>query len=370
MGARFFAGVCVFILACCTLGAHGHLYARDHRGRLFFGTQYHHQYLWAHREEMRPHLGNPVHAFELNLGWQTSGDMQWHRAYNMPSLGLGFFYADLGNPDVFGDVRSGFIYMDFIMGKTASVQRRFKVSLGLSNFSEYYDAETNPENEFIGTRWNVHVNFNYKFHYRISQHVELTPGVSFTHFSNGAYQKPNRGLNLFDVNLGLRYNLGASEETFQPTHDDNLEWPVGEQRLLTSYAIGFMQRNIGDPHYQAHTLTLNLLKRGSYRSRWGLGADFFYDEHAKEWVRLQQEQTSFADYVRAGGFVSYDLVFDRLSLLLNLGVYYYYGYEPENPVYKRIGLRYFITSNVLAHMALKAHFGRADYVAWGLGYAL
>ncbi len=306
---------------------------------------------------------------ELNLGRQTSGNLPWHRMYNLPTYGLGVAFTDLGNPEILGEVRSGFLFMEFMFGEMQRNHRRLKVSLGLANFSTYHDPEDNPENRVIGTPWNVHFNLNYKMSWLLGDNMRLLTGVSFTHFSNGAYRKPNRGLNLLDANIGLRYRLGDANFI---TLSDDAAYKVDyeeTQNLLVTYSAGLMERTVGDPTYIARSLTVNQTIRKKFRTRWGVGLDLFYDDHAKEQMRKQQDDTHYFDYMRIGGFASCDIVFNRLSLLMNLGTYLYYGYDPVGSIYKRIGLRYHTRPGILGHMALKAHSGRADYIEWGIGYA-
>ncbi len=344
------------------------LFSGGNYSHMFVNAQYHYRYIWPHRPELKEHARKPARAIEFQLGWKTSGVQKWHEYYNLPSYGFGFSFTDLGNPEVLGEVRSGFMFMEFVLGQTASLKRNFRVNLGLSHFNTYYDPEENPENHFIGTPWNGHFNMNYLLSFRIAENLFLLPGASFTHFSNGAYRKPNRGINMFDVNLGLRYRFGEDGPAISLAGIYEYE-PREEQLLLVTYSVGLMQRDIGDPTYMARTLTVNPVIQKKNRSRWGLGIDLFYDDHAREQADAADENAGYLDYLRTGGFVSCDIVFNRLSLLINLGTYLYYGYEPINPIYKRIGLRYTTNSGLLAHLGLKAHSGRADYVEWGLGYA-
>ncbi len=349
--------------------AGGNTCAGNNHDHMFFSAQYHYQYIYPHRPALKEHAQNPARMMEINLGWQTSGDQPWHRMYNFPSYGVGVAFTDLANAEVLGEVRSGFLFMEFVFGQLQKTHRRLKVSLGLAHFSKHYDPDNNPENLFIGNPWNVHFNLNYQLSWSVGENLRLLPGVSFTHFSNGAYRKPNRGLNMLDANIGLRYRLGdanfitySDDEAYKVEYDET-------QTLLVTYSAGLMERSIGDPTYIARSLTINPTIRKRFRTRWGVGLDLFYDDHAKEQMRELHDNTNYFDYMRVGGFASCDIVFNRLSLLLNLGTYLYYGYDTVGLIYKRIGLRYQTKPGVIGHMALKAHGGRADYVEWGIGYA-
>ena len=344
-------------------------HAESRHQHFFVSGQYHYQYIWKHFADMGEEINNPARAFEINLGWKTSGALLWHQLYNLPSYGFGFSYCDLNSPDIYGEVRSGFMFMEFPFTERQRRQGKLKVSLGLSFFSKYHDPIENPLNKNIGNKVNIHFNLNYSWYYHINSNLLLAPGISFTHFSNGAYKKPNRGFNLFDVNLALRFRSAPGQaKDSSPKHfeEEFLERP---QRLFFVYSFGFMQREEGDPTYMAHTFSLNHTVQTGFRGRWGIGMDLEHDDHTREVMKERKENPGYKDYVRLTAFASHDILFNRLSLMLNLGTYLHYELKPSTLVFARIGLRYSLGSRLNAQVALKAHGGRADHVNWGLGYA-
>lgn len=356
--------VLFFLLACnVSYGGGRH----DH---VFVSAQYHRQYIWKHFSGMGDEVNNPARSYEINLGRKTSGKLLWHQLYNRPSYGMGFFYCDLNNPSVYGEVRSGFLFMEFPFSERMAAQSKLKVSLGLAYFNRYYHRENNPLNLNIGNSLNIHFNLNYSWFFRISDQLMVAPGLSFTHFSNGAYKKPNRGFNLFDVNLALRFRSADTKPDSEIVSKVVKEPFKKKHQFFLLYSIGFMQRNIGDPTYMARTLSLNHTLQTGPRGRWGLGIDLSYDDHAREVIRGNSENYHFKEYFRVGAYASHDILFDRLSVLLNLGTYLYYGVSPDSMFFSRIGLRYSLGRNLHAQLALKAHKGRADHVQWGLGYSL
>ena len=72
--------------------------------------------------------------------------------------------------------------------------------------------------------------------------------------------------------------------------------------------------------------------------------------------------------LRPGINAAYELMMSRLGFILNLG-YYLGGMEKSNgPFYEKIGVQYNFTKHFYANIMLKVHWGRADYIGWGLGY--
>ncbi len=344
-------------------------YAESRHQHFFVSAQYHYQYIWKHFEGMGDEINNPARSYEVNVGWRTSGALFWHQLYNQPAYGLGFFYCDLNNPEIYGEVRSGFMFMEFPFGERRQRQGKMKVSLGLSFFNRYYHPTDNPLNVNIGNSVNIHFNLNYSWYFHLNDNLLIAPGMSFTHFSNGAYKKPNRGFNLFDVNLALRFRTSSPKPGDTTIQHFDEEFAGIKQRLFLVYSFGFMQREKGDPTYMARTLSVNHTVQTGFRGRWGIGMDLEYDDHAKEVIRKTKENPGYKDYMRLTAFASHDILFDRLSLMLNLGTYLYYELKPSTMIFARIGLRYSLGSRLHAQVALKAHGGRADHVNWGFGYA-
>lgn len=357
---------CIFLvfMSTCIM-----THAEGRHQHFFVSGQYHYQYIWKHFPGMGDEINNPARSFEINLGLKTSGTLFWHQLYNLPSYGIGFYYCDLNNPEIYGEVKSGFMFMEIPFSERRQRQGRLKVSLGLSFFNRYHDPVENPLNVNIGNRVNVHINLNYSLFFSLNDNLILAPGVSFTHFSNGAYKRPNRGFNLFDVNMALRFKTGSHLPGDFGQLRIQEEFTGVQQRLFLVFSFGFLQRYEGDPTYLARSLSLNHTIQTGFRGRWGIGTDIEFDDHTRKTIKETSDKPDYRDYVRLTAFASHEILFDRMSVLLNLGTYLHYKIRPDKMVFSRIGLRYSLGNNLNAQIALKAHGGRADHVQWGIGYA-
>jgi hypothetical protein len=54
--------------------------------------------------------------------------------------------------------------------------------------------------------------------------------------------------------------------------------------------------------------------------------------------------------------------------VLGMGAYVKDRYQPDGPLYHRIGMRYQFSNGITANLVLKSHWAKADYVEWGIGY--
>ena len=60
----------------------------------------------------------------------------------------------------------------------------------------------------MGSRVNAYLNVDFYLNWLLTQRLELTTGLSMTHFSNGNTKFPNAGLNSIGMKLGLVYSFG------------------------------------------------------------------------------------------------------------------------------------------------------------------
>ena len=73
------------------------------------------------------------------------------------------------------------------------------------------------------------------------------------------------------------------------------------------------------------------------------------------------------DYKRIGIFAGHELFINRLSVEVHLGYYVYKPFKYESDVYQRVGAKYYLTKNIFAALALKAHGARAEAIEAGIG---
>ena len=361
--------IIIFLLLslCSTARAEA---SRGEHPQLFYGIQTHAGGVHAHHAEMRSYTRGISPAFEAHLGYQTLGKHKWEHLYNFPAMGIGYYRGYPGKTSVLGRVNSAFAFMEFTTREKSSYSTRIKYSLGFAHFSQFHHPETNEQNHAIGTPFNVHFNVNYSFLYRIAPESQLLAGVSFTHFSNGAYKKPNKGLNLLDINIGLRQSLGEERPRLQVPLYGNVLEHLPAWNLNFVLGMGKMQKTIEPNQYSALSLSINLSRQSNLTNQWGFGVDMFYDDFIKAEAREQRDAQVFKEYLHGGLHVSHDIVFHNLSAIFNLGYYTFYYVKPYKPIYQRVGLRYEFSSGVIAGVSLKTHYAKADFVEWGLGYRI
>ena len=129
-----------------------------------------------------------------------------------------------------------------------------------------------------------------------------------------------------------------------------------------------MGQTLGD-NYIVYQVYENTFYQISRKSKVGLGLDLSYDPSQLKILELSgTEVESNWQILRPGVNAAYELVLSKIGFIFNLG-YYLGGLEKSNgPLYEKLSFQYNFSDNFFANVMLKVHFGRADYITWGIGY--
>ena len=313
-------------------------------------------------------------AFEFSLQQQTYGRQKWERAYNYPITGVTFLYTPLGNNPILGSALALMPFINFPLYKHRNFTFGFRFSLGVGYLTKKFDRLSNYKDIAIGSHINAAINLMFEARYRLNEYLTLTGGISFQHFSNGSLKTPNYGLNAPLVSLGLAFrpvrdnkDIGdryiAPTEPFSTTIRNSMEFDIGG-------ALGYknMTSQLGS-NFMVYHFYENTFFPVSRKSKFGFGLDMSYDESHKKILELAGTPAgSPLQIMRPGINAAYELMVGKLGFIMNLG-YYLSGKEKSNgPLYEKICFQYVFSKNFFANVMLKVHFGRADYIGWGIGY--
>jgi hypothetical protein len=308
-------------------------------------------------------------GFELNVQRQTTGAAPWHSWYKYPKAGLALVYYDYHNP-ILGRSYAASVYLSKALVRTARHDLSFRLGTGLAYFTEHYDLYTNRKNTFVSSPLNATLQMRLEYDVALSQHLGLLLALALNHYSNGGTAKPNFGINLPTLQVGLNYH----QQRPVPTSGGLAPAPVevGRKFLNISTSLGYKQRSGGDPaHYLVNSVTLAAGQRLNRKSNLLVGLEGFYDRSLLAVLRdTARRQDHLPDVKKASAFVGHELLFGRLALVTHLGFYVYNPYKSNPFFYERVGLKYQFTNLLFADIDLKAHLATADVVEFKVGVKL
>jgi hypothetical protein len=265
-------------------------------------------------------------------------------------------------------------FINFPLYKHKNLTAGFRLALGLGYLTKPFDRINNYKNLAIGSHYNAAVNLMFEARYRLNYYISITGGISLQHFSNGSLKLPNYGLNLPLLNLGValrpfKENQNIDDRFYAPTEpyeaiiyksmEFNVGALVGYKNMKAVYGKNFTVFHVFE----------NTFFRISKKSKVGFGLDFSYDlSH----IRILESNGDTVDnkfkIIRPGINGAYQLVMSRVGLIFNLG-FYLAGLEKSNgPLYEKFAFQYNFTKDFFTTVMLKVHWGRADYIGFGLGY--
>ncbi len=339
------------------------------RAPLVVGAYVQGSIILAHTAAIRHLVDSHPTGFEINLQRQTTGAAPWHGWYKFPKVGLALTYYDFHNP-VVGYIFAVSPYLSKSFSRGARHDFSFRLGAGLAYLTNPYNQETNHKNTIASSALNATLQMRFEYDYALTPHLGLLAGVGLNHYSNGATTKPNFGVNLPSVVLGLNYH----EQRPAPHVKDYAPAPaeIGRNFFNFSTSLGYKQRTESDHRkYLVNSLTAVVGRRVNRKSNLLLGIEGFDDRSLK----AQLEDSTRAggkrpDTKKVGVFVGHELLFGRLAFVSHLGFYAYSPYKSSTVYYERLGLKYQLSNPLFGAIDLKLHGGKADVIEFKVGVKL
>ena len=148
---------------------------------------------------------NDFKGYTIGVGWQRRGEQVWHHVHNFPSFGIQLYTPRLDDREEFGQPVSLMAFYRGVLLRKGIFSLKYDIDGGIAMGWKPYDAYDNSSNIVIGSKVTAHIGLTAEAAFLISKRFELALGGGFTHFSNGAVKKPNKGLNLLSPHIRLTY---------------------------------------------------------------------------------------------------------------------------------------------------------------------
>ncbi|MFY9152894.1 MAG: acyloxyacyl hydrolase [Prolixibacteraceae bacterium] len=326
------------------------------------------------------------YSYSFRIARQTTGDQLWQQLYRYPEFGMGVYSANYFNTKMLGHPIAvyGFFNAPFFQIKKFSLN--YELGLGLTFNWNHYDPVVNPGNVAISTDRSVYIDAGVNLKYPVGKRINLGLGYGFTHFSNGHLKLPNKGLNTGASKISLSYDLFDDPIQYQdqvkPKYKRHYEWIIsgyfGMQNTIylgTDVDVVTAMKGINLPVFGINN-TFN--RQVSYKSKVGFGFNVGYNGSQSSQVivesgKLDEQETAFNRHLSLSVFPSYELVIDKLSVLIQPGVYVYRQKTTNmtSRFYQRIGVKYHFSKDLFAGINLRAtEFYISDFIEWTIGHRL
>jgi hypothetical protein len=319
-------------------------------------------YLVSHHPEMQ-NMEAHIVGTEINKFWTLTHSQ---KPFDGMKVGFSGLYLYLGKPNINGSALA--FLPNVVVNLTPKAKTPFTMrwAAGLGYITKPFSYPNNIKNKAVGTHFNGCMQMQFNKYWVINKNYQVIAGGGLTHFSNGNFKKPNLGINMPHLILGMRYTPTAFLEKRKQIPKSN------ESRLKSlSVVAGYAKRevSIDDPkkiHIVVLGLDYKIPRRQGHAYR--LGTDLFFDPSYPYQKFAESSTYKLAEIIEHGIRVGYEWQVNKMSLTADLGLYTYRPQKLKRVHYITIGLDYDITKDLSAFVKLKTHLSVADYFQWGLTY--
>ncbi len=335
------------------------------------GGRVHTGFLLCHHNNMRILSERDPYAFELYLARATGGEKPWQSFYGKPQYGVSYMLLRSGSPSYIGNVHCVYPFLHFFL---TDADRRASLGLrlgtGIAYIEKIFDRVDNYKNSAIGSHINAFLGLQMEGRVRVAESLYLSAGWAYSHTSNGAFRKPNSGLNYVTAFAGASYAFGKKKIPEPPA--DRVNTDVDKKWHYAVYFSGGTKAfsAFDDTKYTTLGLSFEVFRPHLAFTRFMGTLDVYYDSSDHAFLNKYVEETDKLQTVKPGITAGYAFLFGKLSANVFMGTYLYTKYTDSGWIYQRLALRYAVGDRLNVHLGLKTHWGQADYVELGLGFKI
>lgn len=334
-------------------------------------------------------------TIEIAPGVQTNGRKEWQQIFGFPEVGCSIFYGSLGNSMNLGNILCVVPNITFNTLNPHWYAPRTSLGLGLAYFNKPYNRNTDSTNSYIGAPITAMAYVKVYLQTKLSDHLLITAGIMLSHCSDGHYQVPNVGLNMFSLFVGINYSTKIYPYHFEKR---TLDVPKSKIKLNVRTGVGVhvLAQTLGPtgtPKYAIYSNDIYLSKRYGMVSNLHAGFEInqfnsYYNYIvANDYFSNQQKLKSTV----VTCFIAHELMIGRFSILTQIGVNLYNPfYDNYINMYKseqgiqtdlkkifatRLGVHYYFfdpkyctRNNIFIGAYVKANLGQADFICTQLGF--
>lgn len=347
-----------------------------------------------------------VYSVQMSHRSLVTDSCQYDQLFGFPSLSLGLIFADYHRIKLQKANTSYTSKTGYMLGAYASFSRdlfhsnkfsfNYTFENGLGWCSRPYDGFNNEDNELIGSPLSIYFGLGLYARYRITSQWELVLGGELKHFSNGAIDRPNKGINTTGISIGAKYYLQPTESIgkvafktpFSPYFfiDLSAGWDINSS--MGEWLINNYHSTPDSPKYHTKdykiysgaTVHATAMYRYGRRYASGIGLDYTFFPHTNV-LKEEDEKLGYHNQTYCKHSVAvvarHEIYYKRFTMYVGLAYYLHrkqggVATEFGKPYYETLGIKYALTRNRNVYLGyhVKAHLLRADHMELNLGFRL
>lgn len=353
---------------------------------------------------------NQIHLLAIEVHYNTTPNDSnlFDHAYNYPRLSAGIRYGMNHGVKMHRNADPSWgslvpVDYDTPLGNSITLYGTFErpilrgrswelaayLGTGIGYFHRKYNRSDQIDNELIGSHLNIFFTGGLVATWQFAHQWALRGGVDFSHHSNGATNRPNKGANYFCPFVGVEYCWNNQDNQNTPSIQSNqsnlqaspffLDFTLGigfktleEEWQRTQFGTAPDQPDYRTDHfrrYMCYSLQTAWMYRYGVTRASGAGLDIFYGTYSDHIRKIDEAAGSTVSHSPWSVALAarHNVYYRNLSARFAIGYYLYrhMGVRAdiiEKPYYERIGLHYSIPRlhNISVGFNVKAHLLKAD----------
>lgn len=330
-------------------------------------------FLMPHSGAVKSLMNGTFPVYEIGAEFPNLGNNHFQNNFPYHKWGVMLNFSPLSKKEVLGFGIGILPYLNINLNKRKESRWKFRLASGIGFIEKPFNNITNPKNMVIGSYLNNITDFT--LCYKIDLPIGLVSkiGLGMQHFSNGAFTRPNHGLNIPYLSLSIKSENKKQKKGAEKINITNEK---------NSFFVGF--------HYGTKTLTFAAENRyhvfqfsGGYSFGFKRGdfihiqSDIIFDQSIP-FLKEYDFNPKKSDNILAGILSKYEKKFGQIGVFFGLGVYLHSPFKKFIPdwtfvnngsfFYNRIGIKYYVLKNIFTQISARSHMQGADNPEFGLVY--
>ena len=328
-------------------------------------------FLVPHSKAVKVLMGGTFPIYELGLEFPNLGTKEFKTNHPFHKWGVVLNFSPLSNPDLLGFSFGILPYLDINLGYKSKKHLSFRLGSGLAYIQNPFDIKTNYKNVVIGSHLNNITDVLLKYRFNLTSKIETRIGFGIQHYSNGAFLRPNLGLNIPYANIGFKYGIDKNKNSgLKKYKSDSSRFYIslnyGSKTLIFENESRYSVYNLSG----GYGLALNKNRYFNFQ------LDLFYDLSIP-YLKEYDFKLKTKDNLIIGTFLCYEKRFGNIGFAIGSGYYIHSIYKNFNRdmSLKNRGSRFYNRGSIKIYfkhfytsLSIKAHAGEADNLEIGIGY--
>jgi hypothetical protein len=334
------------------------------------GIKSHYGFILPHSESIREISNSKPRGFQVDYARHLNTQWVWDYFGTYPRVGVSFAYFNYDNPEILGNSYTLKTYFEPYITYRYRINPTFRIGLGISYLDNVYNPVNNPHNLFYSSPISFFVLTNMGLNYQVNDFFDMTVSANFSHISNGSIKKPNKGINVPSLSMGLEYKLdkvNLEKRSRQLSKHDihGKLWKISAGLYTSIKEIDTYGKKY---HIYGIELTSGLIVNRV--SAFNVGIDVSHDRSLREKNKMDVDGSANFSPTILSGILSHELLMGRLIFDQTIGWYINKPSVNSLPYYQKIGIGYRIDRSLSMGLSLKAHRIAADYISLKMGMKL